>query len=51
MDTIWGTVKGLLYVAVFGIAGYAVVINDRLLIGWLMPIVLGNSAAGGSGRT
>jgi hypothetical protein len=37
--TIWSTVRAFLYAAVFGLAAYAVIVNDRDLIKMLTPVV------------
>lgn len=36
----WETIKGFFYVAVFGVAGYAVVVNDHDVIKVVTPVVL-----------
>lgn len=40
MDTLWGSIKAFVYLGVFGLAGYAVVVNDRELINGVLPFVL-----------
>lgn len=40
MNTMWSTVRGLVYAIAFGVAGYAVVADDRQLISWSLPFVL-----------